>query len=71
MIEGWLLDVHANKDNTGMTAWVVDDDGVLMRAPFHGSRSFTFTHRTPTSTGWSIGLNSPKFVSVFGSLSPT
>ena len=28
MIEGWLLDVHANDDNTGMTAWVVDDDGL-------------------------------------------
>ena len=28
MIEGWLLDVHANHDNTGMTAWVVDDDGL-------------------------------------------
>ena len=27
MIEGWLLDVHANHDNTGMTAWVVDDEG--------------------------------------------
>ncbi len=28
MIEGWLLDVHANHDNTGMTAWVVDDEGL-------------------------------------------
>tara|TARA_B100000683_G_scaffold89307_1_gene88161 strand:+ start:10115 stop:12607 length:2493 start_codon:yes stop_codon:yes gene_type:complete len=27
MIEGWLLDVHANNDNTGMTAWVVDENG--------------------------------------------
>ena len=28
MIEGWLLDVHANKDNTGMMVWVIDDDGL-------------------------------------------
>lgn len=28
MVEGWLLDVHANKDNTGMMAWVIDDDGL-------------------------------------------
>ena len=27
MVEGWLLDVHENTSNTGMVAWVVDDDG--------------------------------------------
>ena len=28
MIEGWLLDVHANETNTEMVAWIVDDFGV-------------------------------------------
>ena len=27
MVEGWLLDVHENTSDTGMVAWVVDDNG--------------------------------------------
>ena len=27
MVEGWLLDVHEDVSNTGMVAWVVDDEG--------------------------------------------
>lgn len=27
MIEGWLLDVHENETNSGMVAWIVDDQG--------------------------------------------
>ena len=27
MVDGWLLDVHANTSNTGMVAWIVDDEG--------------------------------------------
>ena len=27
MVEGWLLDVHANVSHTGMVAWIVDDGG--------------------------------------------
>ena len=42
MIEGWLLDVHANETNTEMVAWIVDNFGVAHGCALLGNPRFTF-----------------------------
>ena len=32
-VEGWLLDVHARHDHTGMVVWIVDEEGQAQVKP--------------------------------------
>ncbi len=66
MIEGWLLDLHENRSQTGMVVWIVDDEGsahgceIPWRASLHVHAS---TRELGHLTHW---LRQPEIAARFG-----